>query len=35
VSVLLDTHIWIWWLMAGSPLSRREHDALDELAARQ
>ena len=33
MSVLLDTHIWIWWLTPGSPLSSRERDALDALAA--
>lgn len=33
MSVLLDTHIWIWWLTPASPLSQRERDALDDLAA--
>jgi PIN domain nuclease of toxin-antitoxin system len=33
VSVLLDTHIWIWWLTSGAPLSDRERDGLDALAA--
>jgi PIN domain nuclease of toxin-antitoxin system len=32
LSVLLDTHIWVWWLTPGSPLSRAERDALDTLA---
>ncbi|MSO36114.1 MAG: type II toxin-antitoxin system VapC family toxin [Acidobacteria bacterium] len=32
--VLLDTHVWIWWLTPNSPLSRRERDALDALATR-
>lgn len=35
MSVLLDTHVWVWWLTPRSPLSRRERDALDALAARQ
>ena len=34
MSVLLDTHVWVWWLTPRSPLSRRERDALDSLAAR-
>ena len=32
MSVLLDTHIWVWWLTPRSPLSRRERDGLDALA---
>ena len=32
MSVLLDTHIWVWWLTPGSPLSRAERDALDTIA---
>ena len=32
MNVLLDTHVWIWWLTPGSPLSARERGALD-LAA--
>ena len=32
MSVLLDTHIWLWWLTPGSPLSRAERDALDARA---
>lgn len=35
MSVLLDTHIWLWWLTPGSPLSRRERDALDAHAERR
>ena len=33
MSVLLDTHVWVWWLTPRSPLSPRERDALDSLAA--
>ena len=32
MSVLLDTHVWIWWLTPESPLSPRERSALDALA---
>ena len=35
MSVLLDTHIWIWWLTPDSPLSRAERNALDAKAARR
>ena len=35
MSVLLDTHIWIWWLTPGSPLMRVERSALDASAARR
>jgi PIN domain nuclease of toxin-antitoxin system len=35
LSVLLDTHVWVWWLTPGSPLSRAERDALDAEAGRQ
>jgi PIN domain nuclease of toxin-antitoxin system len=30
--VLLDTHIWLWWLLGDGPLSKKERDALDHLA---
>ena len=35
MSVLLDTHIWIWWLTPGSPLTRAERAALDAVAVRR
>ena len=35
MSVLLDTHVWVWWLTPGSPLPRAEREALDEKAARR
>lgn len=35
MTVLLDTHVWVWWLTPRSPLSRRERDTLDLLAARR
>lgn len=30
---LLDTHIWIWWMLGDPGLSRAERDALDALPA--
>jgi len=35
LNVLLDTHIWVWWLTPGSPLTRREREALDAAAERR
>ena len=35
MSVLLDTHVWVWWLTPGSPLSARERAALDAQAERR
>ena len=35
MNVLLDTHIWVWWLTPGSPLTRAERRALDAAAGRQ
>jgi PIN domain nuclease of toxin-antitoxin system len=35
LSVLLDTHMWVWWLTPGSPLSRKERDVLDAKAGRR
>ena len=32
MSVLLDTHMWIWWLLPDSPLSSAERNALDAEA---
>ena len=34
MNVLLDTHVWIWWLTPGSPLSAAERDSLDAAAAK-
>lgn len=31
--MLLDTHIWLWWLLGDGALSNRERSALDKLAA--
>ena len=34
MSVLLDTHVWVWWLTPDSPLSIAERTALDAKAGR-
>jgi len=33
VKVLLDTHVWLWWLLGSDRLPKRERTALDRLAA--
>jgi len=33
LKVILDTHVWVWWLLPDSPLSARERRALDDIAA--
>lgn len=35
MTVLLDTHVWVWWLTPDSPLKRAERRALDAAAERQ
>jgi PIN domain nuclease of toxin-antitoxin system len=35
LSVLLDTHVWVWWLTPDSPLPARERAALDAEAQRR
>jgi len=32
-SLLLDTHVWLWWLLGQPELSAAERNALDALAA--
>jgi PIN domain nuclease of toxin-antitoxin system len=32
LNVLLDTHMWIWWLTPDSPLTARERQAFDRAA---
>ena len=32
-ALLLDTHIWLWWLLGQPELAPKERDALDALAA--
>ena len=34
MNVLLDTHIWVWWLTPDSPLTLSERSALDAAADR-
>lgn len=31
---LLDTHVWLWWLLGSSHLSVRERTALDRIGGR-
>lgn len=31
--LLLDTHVWLWWLLGQPDLATRERNALDALAA--
>lgn len=31
--LLLDTHVWLWWLLGQPELAAKERDALDTLAA--
>ena len=35
MKVLLDTHVWVWWLTPGSPLGRAERLGLDACAERR
>jgi len=36
VTVLLDTHLWLWWLLGSPQLPSRERQAIDQAAqARQ
>jgi len=30
--ILLDTHVWIWWLLGQGPLTDQERETLDEHA---
>jgi PIN domain nuclease of toxin-antitoxin system len=32
LKLLLDTHMWIWWLTSSSPLKAKERAALDQAA---
>ena len=34
MAVLLDTHVWVWWLSGSDRLPRREAASLDDLAAK-
>lgn len=33
--ILLDTHIWLWWLLGDGDLSPKERKTLDEKASSQ
>jgi PIN domain nuclease of toxin-antitoxin system len=33
--ILLDTHIWLWWLLGDGSLSPKERKALDKKASNQ
>jgi len=33
--IILDTHIWLWWLLGDGNLSTSERDALDRKAAKK
>lgn len=35
MNVLLDTHVWLWWLTGQPELPERERTSLDVAAARQ
>ena len=32
---LLDTHVWVWWLLGDQRLKQREQEILDGLPADQ
>ena len=34
-SPLLDTHVWIWWMLGDTRLSDRERTVLDDLPSGQ
>jgi len=34
VTILLDTHVWIWWLLGSDQLPTKEREGLDHLASR-
>ncbi len=34
MTVLLDTHVWLWWILGSNRLPARERVALDRLASR-
>jgi PIN domain nuclease of toxin-antitoxin system len=34
MTVLLDTHVWLWWLLGSDKLTLKERHELDRLASR-
>jgi len=33
VTVLLDTHVWVWWLLGSNRIANNERQELDRLAS--
>lgn len=33
MSVLFDTHLWLWWLTGAPQMKRQEREAIDRMAA--
>jgi len=33
MAVLLDTHVWVWWLSEDDRLTKADRSALDRLAS--
>lgn len=33
MTVLLDTHVWLWWLLGSEKLSQKERNELDRFAS--
>jgi PIN domain nuclease of toxin-antitoxin system len=33
--IVLDTHVWLWWLLGEEALTDEERETLDEAAARK
>ncbi|MEQ8523463.1 type II toxin-antitoxin system VapC family toxin [Gracilimonas sp.] len=33
--IILDTHVWLWWLLDEGPLSEEERKTLDESASKK
>jgi PIN domain nuclease of toxin-antitoxin system len=34
LTILLDTHVWLWWLLGSDQLPTKQREGLDHLAAR-
>ena len=32
--ILLDTHVWLWWLLGEGPLTDEERETLDDSASK-
>ena len=33
--ILLDTHVWLWWLLGEGPLTEEERHTLDDSASKK